>query len=281
MKNPSCPQCGSQMTLRNGKRGQFWGCSQYVKGCRGTRDYFADLPPIRPEDLPPGSIEQKSIWDFLANGTENALVEARAGSGKTYTITNGIYQLRGQKIAVFSFNTHIIKEMNYQLAKKQISWVRGISFNSFGFKTVKKAFPNAELFPDKVSSILIDLYSVDTGEADIIRKGAERLVDLCKAYLEDGKDQAVLSELIDRFSIEFGAEDCPPDIIERRILKAMELVPLALQQCIMRKDIIDFNDQVWFPVILNLPVERFDMVLIDEAQDTNTMQQRLVEMACP
>jgi ATP-dependent exoDNAse (exonuclease V) beta subunit len=32
---------------------------------------------------------------------------------------------------------------------------------------------------------------------------------------------------------------------------------------------------------LNLPVERFDMVLVDEAQDTNMMQQRLIEMVCP
>jgi hypothetical protein len=33
-----CPRCGSQMVLRIGKRGQFFGCSRFPY-CRGTRDY--------------------------------------------------------------------------------------------------------------------------------------------------------------------------------------------------------------------------------------------------
>lgn len=33
-----CPRCKSPLILRNGKRGQFWGCSNYPK-CRFTKDY--------------------------------------------------------------------------------------------------------------------------------------------------------------------------------------------------------------------------------------------------
>lgn len=33
-----CPDCSSAMILRNGRRGQFYGCSRYPH-CRGTRDY--------------------------------------------------------------------------------------------------------------------------------------------------------------------------------------------------------------------------------------------------
>lgn len=33
----SCPRCNSAMVLRNGRRGQFYGCSQFPR-CRGTRD---------------------------------------------------------------------------------------------------------------------------------------------------------------------------------------------------------------------------------------------------
>lgn len=32
-----CPSCGSSMILRNGRRGQFYGCSRFPN-CRGTRD---------------------------------------------------------------------------------------------------------------------------------------------------------------------------------------------------------------------------------------------------
>ena len=36
-KSPLCPKCGSNMRLRKGKNGEFWGCTQYPN-CRGTRD---------------------------------------------------------------------------------------------------------------------------------------------------------------------------------------------------------------------------------------------------
>lgn len=34
---PVCPKCGAPMRLRNGKRGQFWGCTAYP-ACTGTRE---------------------------------------------------------------------------------------------------------------------------------------------------------------------------------------------------------------------------------------------------
>jgi len=34
---PQCPDCGAKMVKRNGKNGSFWGCSNFRKGCRGTR----------------------------------------------------------------------------------------------------------------------------------------------------------------------------------------------------------------------------------------------------
>jgi HJR/Mrr/RecB family endonuclease len=33
-----CPKCGSQMRLKHGWRGTFWGCSKYP-ACRGTREF--------------------------------------------------------------------------------------------------------------------------------------------------------------------------------------------------------------------------------------------------
>jgi hypothetical protein len=33
---PSCPQCASPMVLRDGKRGEFWGCADYPV-CKATK----------------------------------------------------------------------------------------------------------------------------------------------------------------------------------------------------------------------------------------------------
>lgn len=42
---------------------------------------------------------------------------------------------------------------------------------------------------------------------------------------------------------------------------------------------IDFNDMIWLPVVNNLKVEQFDLLLVDEAQDLNRCQQELVMKA--
>lgn len=33
-KTPTCPKCGIKMTKRTGKKGEFWGCFNYAKGCK-------------------------------------------------------------------------------------------------------------------------------------------------------------------------------------------------------------------------------------------------------
>lgn len=35
--SPSCPICGKVMVRREGKKGDFWGCSQYPN-CRGVKN---------------------------------------------------------------------------------------------------------------------------------------------------------------------------------------------------------------------------------------------------
>jgi superfamily I DNA/RNA helicase len=280
-KAPQCPQCSSRMVRRNGRRGPFWGCSRYSVGCRGTRDII-DYPEINPADLAPGNPEQHDIWNFLLNDTANGIVNARAGSGKTYTITNGIYRLRGVKIAVFSFNNHIIKEMNKQLQEKNITWVRGYTYNAFGFRAVKYVYPSVELYEDKLDDIIRELHPDESEEGVVIRMALARLSRLCKCYMEDGKDQGVLEDLMDRFNIDLStAGDFDEDAYERRAEQTYKLVPTVLDACLNHRTIMDFDDQVWWTVKLKLPVERFDVCLVDEAQDTNRMQQELIQMACP
>jgi DNA helicase-2/ATP-dependent DNA helicase PcrA len=42
---------------------------------------------------------------------------------------------------------------------------------------------------------------------------------------------------------------------------------------------ISFDDQIWLPVVENLPVAPYDFVLVDETQDVNRCQLELVKMA--
>lgn len=277
----TCPMCNAPMRLRNGKRGQFYGCSRYPN-CTGTRDYI-DYNAAPKVNLVKGSPEQEAIWHWLENGTENGLIEARAGTGKTFTIVNAVARLRGKKVGVFSFNNHIIKELNEKLQKENIFWARGHTFNAFGFRCVKNhpKLRDAELFEDKLPTLLLELVPEDTAEGNIVRTATAKLVRLCKCYMEDGKDMEVLSELIERFNIDTNGDDISEAQYEERMDRIYRAVPKALDMCLNRRATMDFDDQVWWTVKMRLPVERFDIVMIDEAQDTNKMQQELVKMACP
>jgi ssDNA-binding Zn-finger/Zn-ribbon topoisomerase 1 len=43
--NMKCKKCKSQMVLRNGKFGQFWGCTKFPK-CKGTQKYVSDTEAV-------------------------------------------------------------------------------------------------------------------------------------------------------------------------------------------------------------------------------------------
>lgn len=278
---PNCPLCDKKMKLRSGKRGQFYGCVGFPN-CRGTRD-FIQYPDPKDIKLVKGSPEQEAIWDWLQNGTGNGLIEARAGSGKTFTIVNAVARLRGVKVGIFSFNNHIIKEMNEKLQKEGISWARGHTYNAFGFRSIRNSpqLQNAEIFEDKLPTIINEILPEDTEQSVTIRNAVAKLVRLCKCYMEDGKDQEFLSELVERFNVEINGDCHDFEEMEQRTLQIFDMVPKALELCLSRKSTLDFDDQVWWTVSMKLPVEKFDIVFIDEAQDTNKMQQELIKMVCP
>lgn len=37
----TCPLCGSELIVRNGRKGKFWGCSSFPK-CRFSKDWQGD-----------------------------------------------------------------------------------------------------------------------------------------------------------------------------------------------------------------------------------------------
>ena len=90
MTQISCPKCGNQMRLRNGKYGEFYGCSTYPK-CRGTRN-ISDardqqvLAKVQTQqvvkEFKPSRFQAK-VYEFISQDSGNAVVEAVAGSGKT------------------------------------------------------------------------------------------------------------------------------------------------------------------------------------------------------
>jgi ssDNA-binding Zn-finger/Zn-ribbon topoisomerase 1 len=66
----ACPECKSDMVLRNSKHGKFYGCSKYPK-CRASHGAHEDGTPLgKPADqeTKDARIEAHNIFDMLWKG---------------------------------------------------------------------------------------------------------------------------------------------------------------------------------------------------------------------
>ncbi|PYT20605.1 MAG: hypothetical protein DMG57_41585 [Acidobacteria bacterium] len=203
---------------------------------------------MKESPLLPGSPQQEAIWDFLLNGKEHGLVESRAGVGKTFSVTQGALRVpKTMRVGIFSFNKHIIEEINGKLRDLGIYWVRATTYHSFGYAAVRRTFRDAKLMEDKLAAILGVHVNRDDRDPSLFA-ALSKLVQLCKDHLDEGTDADVLEGFVEKHSI-----DLPPELND----EVFGLVPRVLQECLDWKGAVDFDDQIWWTVQLNLPVQKF------------------------
>jgi DNA helicase-2/ATP-dependent DNA helicase PcrA len=83
-------------------------------------------------------------------------------------------------------------------------------------------------------------------------------------------------EMVDHFDLLDKAPegtDEDPEAVRKLIVASRKV----LQRSIANMDVIDFDDMVYMPLVLNLRMLKHDWVLIDEAQDTNPTRRALAE----
>jgi superfamily I DNA/RNA helicase len=95
-----------------------------------------------------------------------------------------------------------------------------------------------------------------------------KCVSLCKGFLFDTPKG--VSDLIDRFGIEIF--DLPIEVFTDHVLK-------TLAKAKSQKQVIDFDDMIWFPFVYRLNVGKYDVVFVDETQDLNAAQIAMVMSA--
>ena len=208
---------------------------------------------------------QKDIFRDIAKGTGHTVVIARAGSGKTSTIVEGFkYLPKGKKTLMVAFNKSIADE----LKQRAPSYVDVMTLHSLGFRAIKQNFGEVVLENDKSHHLIATLIGDDRDMWEV-NQSIAKCVSLCKGFLVDTPSK--IGDLIDKFGIE---------IFEYSREKFIELVIKTLSLCKAKKNIVDFDDMIWFPFVYRLNVGKFDVVFVDEAQDLNQAQIAMVLSAC-
>lgn len=273
--NLLCPSCGKPMRLRkNGKTGaEFFGCSGFP-ACRQTFSVARAVQAYKAQQQKPENdnfkaTPQQAAIIKLALTLASFVVRALAGTGKTTTIIQIGKALLAAKGKVTIFASCFSKDVAVELQDRCPVGMTAGTAHSWGFSAIRKADKGATVLKnDKKSKAIAErLLAGDDKLTKAIRKHACKMTGLAKNYVAESK--ADLDAIISKHAIAFdapeGHED--EDLYERVI--ALTLRILAESKYTSE---VDYNDMLWLPIVMNLPGTRYDVVMIDEAQDLNAAQ---------
>lgn len=220
------------------------------------------------------SAEQQAFYDWVDHGTGSAVLEAVAGAGKTTTLVNGVSRMEGN-VFIGAYN----KKMGDELSSKtsHLPKCRAGTFHSAGFGALRYWLKGKNIratIDDKKVRKIVERIVHETPYEEFV-PAVSKLVSLAKQMgfgvrgILDRPQYSDWLHLVSHFDILESAPEwaTPPQVIDiaiKAIIRNNEVV-----------DIIDFDDMVYLPLLLNLRFFRNDWVLIDEAQDTNPTRREM------
>lgn len=213
---------------------------------------------------------------ILEAAKTHAMFRARAGTGKTTGIVDGITYAPEQRILLAAFNKRIQEELATRLRNPN---AEAKTVHSVGYACVRRYWErvNVARGDDRATSLV----QAVTGDKvpDLIKR-------LIAKLLTKGREMAphatALGELTD-IALEF---DCAPDeqweaegfdlaFVEQRALEAMELAATKKPATG-----IDYADMIYLPVRNKWLPRMYDLVVGDEAQDWTVTQLEILRGVC-
>ena len=216
---------------------------------------------------------QKAIFEYIEKGNGHLVVEAAAGSGKTYTIVKSLqYIPNSKRVLMSAFNTDIVEEL-----KKKTQGIENVevkTLHGLGLTFIRNNFPkeNIEIDPFKYESHIKNNIGNYTSVKSYRFKGREfiRYLDNIKKYVDFG-----------RFYICQTVNDL--EFIEKRygietLADEKEIAIQVMEWGQRNVNFVDYTDMVWLPNILFLkPIGLlYDFILVDECQDMNKAERELI-----
>jgi hypothetical protein len=218
------------------------------------------------------SAEQQAIFEHFAGVQRNAVVRARAGTGKTTTIQEAFKHAPEESMLYCVFNK---KNQVEAQAKIRDQRVEIKTLHSLGFMFIKQMWPAAK--PD--SSLEKDRAKIACGQSapDAALSAVVRLVSFSKNMFL-APSLAELVELADCRGIDCQDFEDLGWTVEKLAACALQVLELSKVQDIQGR--ISFDDMVWLPVAMNWVHAWYELVVVDEAQDMNLPQLIMARKAC-
>lgn len=213
---------------------------------------------------------QEKIFDFIIHGNGNAVISAKAGSGKTSTCVTAIKLIKPKnKVMFLAFNKSVAEELSQKL--KDYPNVEVRTSHGLGFAIIRKNVEGeVELDEFKyrryIKSNISELTTIDvTLTKNQLYNYIESicaLVDFARFNLAQTAEE--VKSLAVKYDVPIFFDEC--DVV----IKVLEWGKTELNS-------IDYTDMVWLPVELSMNARFFqkDFIFIDECQDQSLMSIEL------
>ncbi len=209
---------------------------------------------------------QKALFSAVEHQDNHLVVVARAGTGKTTAILEAVKRLPpSTRVLLCAFNKSIQKELE-QKAPRHCD-VRTLHSLGFGcLRRLGKFRVDADATKKIIKTYLKREDCFVKGRMGILRK----LVSLGKNTLTH--DVEGLQDLAYAFDLEEGSNGAP----HPAYILAVQACAI-LEICKQNTSIIDFDDMIWLPAVLDLKPRCYDITFVDEAQDLNACQRWMID----
>lgn len=219
------------------------------------------------------STEQNHIFNWFATGEGHLIVRARAGTGKTTTIKEGVRRARENNggrtnILLAAFNKTIADELNKSLAG---TTAEAKTLHGLGMALIMKMWGRANVSQDRAIKLAERVCQNQPGSvADWVPRVVAKWHTKCREICPLAADVDDVLAVVDAFDLATNLQDDEDDLptfqmLARLTLEAMELASRKTNE-------IDFADMIFLPLVNKWRQPRFDLVVIDEAQDMTVPQ---------
>ena len=216
---------------------------------------------------------QQRIYDFITNGQGNAVIEACAGAGKSYTLVKCIELIDPElSILLTAFNRDIVTELTRKT--KGYNNVHAKTMHALGLQMLSSNYRDCALELDefKYNSFIntnlsklsaIDFFALSRSDRAKYKDNILKFVEFGRYYLAQTVKDLTMIE--DRYDIDTLADE------KEVAIEVIEWGKSNLEQ-------IDFTDMVYLPNILNCkPYNmQYDWIMVDEAQDLSVAQRNIL-----
>jgi superfamily I DNA/RNA helicase len=250
---------------------------------------------------------QQAVLDWVSSKQaapgerQTLVVEALAGTGKTWTITKCCELLSGvngrkPSVAVVAFNKDIVAAVKPRL---EGTGVHAMTCHQMGFAAICYALQRERVKAPSVDGRKYDKlcasWHKQIRDSGFIRfpGGTERGLTQPEREAIGDKPRSWVSDVLRLFTlgrdglIDFSRSRAVEAIAKRhRIELAEEILPLTVQAlgelaswAKRSHDTIDFADMVWLPIVRKWSPRPRDWLFVDEAQDLSAARLELLLMA--